>query len=191
MERLRPVPQEIYRHFKDKLYQIVTIAKHSETGEELVVYQALYGDFKVCARPLDMFMSEVDHEKYPEVKQKYRFEKVDRNHETEVKEETKPDVSRLQEKIEKPETKDSELEEAQENEEETVNPDLLAFLDAETYEEKRNLLVSIRTRITDRLIDDIAMSLDIEVKQGDLSDRYNELLQCVDTMKRFEVERLH
>lgn len=66
----------VYRHFKGNNYLVLDIALHSETGERYIVYKALYGDCKTYVRPYDMFASEVDREKYPDVSQKYRFELV-------------------------------------------------------------------------------------------------------------------
>lgn len=213
----RSIPRagEIYRHFKNKMYQIVAVAAHTETGEQLVVYEALYDDFKIYARPLSMFLSEVDHEKYPQSPQKYRFELVERDVdgtlkmgypvsvkeiakgtvETKVQEESKIDTKPVESQNTVEVEKQPEIntvkqpEEGYLDDEEEINPFLLSFLDTDTYGEKLEVLVSIRSRLDDRLIDDMAAALDVTVEQGPLPVRYEGLKACLETMVKFECER--
>ena len=66
----------VYKHFKGDYYLVEDVALDSETKQEMVVYRRLYGEGNLWVRPKEMFLSEVDHEKYPQVRQKYRFEKI-------------------------------------------------------------------------------------------------------------------
>lgn len=177
MER-QPRSGERYRHFKNKMYQIVTLATHSETGERLVIYQALYGDYGIYARPLEMFVSEVDHVKYPEVKQKYRFELVQQA--LEIKNDIV--MTEKQEIAEEEQVQQSELDG-------DVNPKLLAFLDADDMEEKYQILVSMRDEMNHQLINNMAVTLDVVIPDGDIQERYEQLKNCIRTKQRYETER--
>ena len=77
MEYRRIRIHHVYKHFKGKFYIVDDLAKDRETQEDMVIYRKLYGDRTLWVRPLEMFLSPVDHDKYPDVTQKYRFEEVD------------------------------------------------------------------------------------------------------------------
>lgn len=207
---MRSIPraQEVYKHFKGNVYQIITIAEHSENGEKMVIYQAMYGDFKVYARPLTMFMEKVDKQKYPEVKQEYRFEKVEREEvvyeessetlqvvkevcESAVQEQKSEEpclateacepVAKEPQKMQEPDVTEAELQ---------LDPLLLDFLDADTYEKKLNILAALHSRITDDMITTMAIASDVEVADGELEVRYNQLKNCLLTLDRYEISRL-
>ena len=172
MPQGNPLPGERYIHFKNKMYQVLTIAYHSETQEKLVVYQAMYGDFKAYVRPYEMFISPVDHEKYPDVEQKFRFQYVGS-----IADEKTPGIK-------EPEVLHAAEEPVQESE--GISPWLEQFLDAETFSEKYKIVCDIRGDITDRLIDDLAVVMDLTIPQGDLSERYDQLKYCMRTRQRYE-----
>ena len=198
----RPRPQEIYRHFKGNMYQVLTIAIHSETREEMVVYQALYGDYKVYVRPLDMFMSEVDRNKYPDVKQKMRVEKVTPTAEPARVAEPGPEketVVRPEKQPEKkpvfnfkPTEKSRIMEKSVDEEAQELNLDplVIQFMDADLASEKNDILSKLRPVITNDMIDIMALSLGVVVNEGDVYDRYNDLRTCLTTMEKFESTRL-
>ena len=71
---MQVIKNRVYKHFKGDYYLVVDIAIHSETDEKMVIYRSLYGDGSLYVRPYNLFISEVDYEKYPNVEQKYRFE---------------------------------------------------------------------------------------------------------------------
>ena len=188
MDRI-PKPGELYRHFKNKLYQIVTVATHSETGEKLVIYQALYDDFGIYARPLDMFVSEVDHEKYPDVKQKYRFERITpqtKQTDMQVKSETVGQPAAKLPEAGSVQVQTSKAQVPEADEDQAPNPQLIKFLDADTLEEKYNILVSMSDTITDRLLDDMAVVMDVVIPEAPLMERYEDLKNIIRTRQHYE-----
>ncbi len=162
---MRDLPSEgkIYRHFKGTCYKVICVARDSETMEESVVYENLNEPEKKFVRPLAMFMSAVDREKYPDATQEYRFEEIKGGSGT----------------AEIPVSESAEIPE-----------DLMAFLDAETNEEKLDVLERIRTRLNDDIINAIALSLDTEIREGSISSRYEEIKDYLLTMIKYEGARL-
>lgn len=218
MEHARmPKPGEIYQHFKGNLYQIITVATHTETGERMVVYQALYGDFKTYVRPLSMFISEMDKEKYPNVAQKMRFElwkNEDINDNDYENQQLKKEISNEQKMYARNEymkvvpkdinndypDKGKEMDDASdiidatyttiEDTQEQVNPILMKFLDAKSNDQKLEIVTSNRKHLNDRLINDMAVAMDCTIEEGPLDQRIQDLIISLQTMLKFEDRRL-
>lgn len=202
MSRQIPKPGEYYRHFKDKMYEIVTVAEHSETGEKLVIYRALYGDFRDYARPLSMFMSEVDKEKYPEADQQYRFEKVGDRVNGFMEEPTKESrVAAFQAVGAAYAKRKTETEAEEEHVEAPLCEDdpeviargreiLMEFLNVDSCVDRIEILRSRKKEVTNKLIDDIAVVMDLTIHEGPVEDRLRELTTCLKTLSRYDGRRL-
>lgn len=191
-----PKPYEVYKHFKGNIYQIISIALDSETLEQVVVYQQLYSPFQMYVRPLEMFLSKTDKDKYPDAIQEYRFEKLEQAMlKTDVKVQAinahvmdSKSVEQLMKQEEKVEPA-MEISDAS-DEELDIDPNLLRFLEADTYSDKLELLHLMHATITDAMIDTMAICLDFEIQSGDIEQRYQELLNCLLTKERFECARM-
>ncbi len=175
-----PRPYEIYKHFKGNLYQVIAVAQHTETDEQLVIYQALYGDYKFYARPLAMFTDPVDREKYPDVKQKYRFELQEEQPQPEELPRQEADISR--------QTGQTAPETAGENCD--LDPFLLEFLDADSYEQRLNILAGLHHRITDDMLTTMAVACDLELEDGSIEEKYASLRSCLMMLEKYECNRL-
>ena len=189
-----PRPGEFYRHFKNRLYQVIAVAYDAETEQQVVVYQALYGDYRVWVRPLENFLSRTDREKYPEASQEWRFERVQpaaaapaasekivTTAAPELKEGPEPVVSGP----EGPAPAAPAVEKGR-----TGTQVLLAFLDAETREAKKAALVSGMDRLTQRELDSIYMALDMPAQEGDVRAQVSGILSWMKTQERYESSRL-
>ena len=211
-----PKVHEIYKHFKGNLYQITAIAEHTETGELLVIYQAMYGEFKTYARPLSMFISRVDREKYPEVTQEFRFELqgpeaerqraalgvpsgaaadrkvafVQEKAAADLKETFVQEKAAADRKAASAKEKEKAADQGTAEGEFQLDPGVLEFLDADSYEEKLNILAGLHHRITDHMLTTMAISCDIEVGEGDIEERYSQLRNCLLTLQKYECKRL-
>lgn len=157
-----PRPGEVYRHFKGNIYKIITLAMHTETEEMMVVYAPENGKGGAYARPLSMFLEEVDHDKYPEVTDKYRFTLLDENDE---------------------EARESAASRG-------LNPLLTAFLDATSYEDKLGKYMDMRGKVGSEVLDYVALSLDITVTEEDVDEKYLEILTKLKALERYECNRL-
>lgn len=188
-----PLQGQIFRHFKGNLYRIITVARHSETGEELVIYQALYGEYQVYARPLSMFLEKLDKEKYPDAVQENRFE-LQKDVIASLTEPKKnlPEEPDEEDSLKEEEKQQDRNESAEElnAEELNIDPLVLEFLDAGTYEERLNILAALHHRITDDMINIMSVAIDVEVGEGDIEDRFDQLRTCLLTFEKYECNRL-
>lgn len=168
MER-KPRAGEFYRHFKGRLYQVIAVATHTETGEELVIYQALYGDFSLYARPLSMFMSRTDREKYTDALQEYRFERVELNNNDE---------------------EGQGIENFPEEQKPQVNPWLERFLEADGYDKQLEALNQMRGKVGQRELDSLYLILDIQPAYGDVEEQLRRIMKDLEMRKRYDGSRL-
>lgn len=204
--RPNPRPQEMYRHFKGNIYQIRCLAKHSETGEAMVVYQAMYDTFQIYVRPLAMFMEAVDSVKYPDARQKYRFELIQDMDmavlpQTEKRDDkaeaavawqaaTAPAEDPAEERTDRETGRQPQEQPREEDEQLNIDPLVMEFLEAGTYGQRLNILAALRHRITDEMINTMAIAVDLEIKEGDVEERYEELKDCLLTFEKYECNRL-
>lgn len=190
-----PQPGTFYRHFKNKLYQVIAVATHSETGEKMVVYQALYGDYQVYVRPLEMFISPVDREKYPDVVQQYRFEQVFPGQMTVSRQNEIPSADPNAGFWKMGEGRNDQAAAVgydQEQQEETMGHEWLErFLDADRMEDRLAVLKQMEGHVTQKELDCIFLSLDLQPETGKTKmEQIMDLRRHIQLLRRYDGGRL-
>ena len=136
--------------------------------------------------------------KYPDVRQRYRFELLQDAKQEAVAgdtvsfrvKETQPEVPQEDAGMEEGQDGSEQIQEEEQEQELNLDPLVMEFLDADTYEQRLNILVALHGRITDEMINTMAVAVDLEVKEGDIETRYEELKNCLLTFEKYECNRL-
>ncbi len=197
----KPVAGEFYEHFKGKLYQVKMLAKDAGSGEEAVVYQAMYPPYDHFVRPLSEFMSGVDREKYPDAKQEKRFEKVvlpvDQRAVAAPESSVAEDFEEAFEEVSEEEfhkvlldgTAEKHLEHRMSGDE-IARRGLLHFLDAGSFQEKRQIFLSLKPYLNDIQLNNIAVTLDFVLEETERDAQYDAILKCLNALEHYEGRRL-
>lgn len=199
--RQTPVAGQIYKHFKGNLYKVLAVAVHTESEEKLVVYQSVDNPDRVFARPLEMFMSDIDRFRYPLIRAKYRFTlvsepEVENNGEETKEEETKEET--LNEDTKEEDVKDEETEEQsdddsavyKDNGELVIDPYVEGVLDEKEFSKKIEFFEMLRGKCTEDMLTTIAISLDIQLQEGSIEDKYSQILRTLKMHEKYETSRL-
>ena len=184
-QRALPRPGEFYRHFKNRLYQIVAVAYQADDEAPVVVYQALYGDFRVWVRPLEEFMSETDRTKYPEAEQRYRFELVAPETAVRIPGETVPMKPVSMETVTEKAAAESALVPAAGD-----RRLLLEFLDTDDLQEKKAILRGGMARLTQGDLDGIYTVYGIQRFPGDIREQADGIIRYLSMRSHYEGDRL-
>ena len=199
--RQTPVAGQIYKHFKGNLYKVLAVAVHTESEEKLVVYQSVENPDRVFARPLEMFMSDIDRFRYPLIRAKYRFTLVSEPEEETNGEETKEEETKeetLNEDTRGEDVKDEETEEQSDddsavykyNGELVIDPYVERVLDEKEFSKKIEFFEMLRGKCTEDMLTTIAISLDIQLQEGSIEDKYSQILRTLKMHEKYETSRL-
>lgn len=182
MDRM-PQPGDIYRNLNGELFRIITLAEHADRKESLVVYQALDKDMRVYALPLEAFSDGEDAGK------EKRFILLPAVGTAPEAKEQPAQGGNGPEAKEQPERSQQEAE-GQIAEEFVLDPGLLAFLEADSYEKKLEIYASLAGRADESMLNTIAISLDLELSGDTLEDQYANLKNCLLMLEKYECNRL-